>query len=500
MNKVITLFGIVMLMAACQSKKVQNIEITFQIDMSEIIGDIEDPSTIGIVGSGPLNWEITPLENQGNGIYAITFDWLIKDTTNIEYTFTHSYDTFDEGDIGEAAYRKIKLTSGKQILPVVKWGDLPALELGRADPAPMLKVERADTEAERKALNTPFLGVTSQGLIEPNLFSIKTTNISTSKIKTAVEEFLGSLSASQRDNCTFPINDNEWRRWSNIDYYERKGLGLIHLTPTQKGLVFQILKESLSPKGYNKTQNIMKMEQYLARLSGESELLGPDLYWFSFMGTPSDADPWGWQIDGHHLVINYFILGDQIVMTPTFMGSEPNFIVDGKNAGTRTFEYEERLGLKFYKSLDDRQRMAATLFDRKDYNYLQTGAYRDNAIVPYKGLKLSSIDKSQKTILEELIFEYVGNMKEGHSKIRMEEILAHIDETYFSWIGSTNGVGPFYYRIHSPVVMIEFDHQKPIFLKGSTPSRKHVHTIVRTPNGNDYGKDLLKQHLEAHHH
>jgi hypothetical protein len=30
-------------------------------------------------------------------------------------------------------------------------------------------------------------------------------------------------------------------------------------------------------------------------------------------------------------------------------------------------------------------------------------------------------------------------------------------------------------------------------------TRDHIHTIVRTPNGNDYGKDLLRQHLLAEH-
>ena len=91
-------------------------------------------------------------------------------------------------------------------------------------------------------------------------------------------------------------------------------------------------------------------------------------------------------------------------------------------------------------------------------------------------------------------------MKEGHAKLRMEEIVNHFDDTYFSWVGATDASGPFYYRIQSPVVLIEFDHQKPIFLEGSKPSKKHVHTIVRTPNGNDYGRDLLRQHLEAEHH
>jgi hypothetical protein len=32
------------------------------------------------------------------------------------------------------------------------------------------------------------------------------------------------------------------------------------------------------------------------------------------------------------------------------------------------------------------------------------------------------------------------------------------------------------------------------------PYREHVHSMVRTPNGNDYGKDLLRQHYISHPH
>jgi hypothetical protein len=81
----------------------------------------------------------------------------------------------------------------------------------------------------------------------------------------------------------------------------------------------------------------------------------------------------------------------------------------------------------------------------------------------------------------------------------MQEVEAHLDETYFAWIGGTGPDGIFYYRVQSPVILIEFDHQGPIALEGpKAPSRRHVHSLVRTPNGNDYGKDLLRQHYEAH--
>jgi hypothetical protein len=54
------------------------------------------------------------------------------------------------------------------------------------------------------------------------------------------------------------------------------------------------------------------------------------------------------------------------------------------------------------------------------------------------------------------------------------------------------------------VILIEFDHQQPVGLRrpgGSTlPNREHIHVVVRTPNGNDYGTDLLRQHYAQHPH
>ena len=73
----------------------------------------------------------------------------------------------------------------------------------------------------------------------------------------------------------------------------------------------------------------------------------------------------------------------------------------------------------------------------------------------------------------------------------------HLGDTYFAWIGACDETSPFYYRVQSPVVLIEFDHQRGIHLQNDEPTRAHIHTVVRTPNGNDYGKDLLRQHYAA---
>jgi len=95
-------------------------------------------------------------------------------------------------------------------------------------------------------------------------------------------------------------------------------------------------------------------------------------------------------------------------------------------------------------------------------------------------------------------------MDEGHAKVRMDEVAAHIDNTWFGWVGDVSEDAVFYYRIHSPVILIEFDHQQPIGTQmintPGEPTRDHIHIIIRTPNGNDYGKDLLGQHLADHPH
>ena len=74
----------------------------------------------------------------------------------------------------------------------------------------------------------------------------------------------------------------------------------------------------------------------------------------------------------------------------------------------------------------------------------------------------------------------------------------------FAWMGGFSEGSVFYYKVHSPVILIEFDHQSPAGLRHintpGKPNREHIHAVVRTPNGNDYGKDLLRQHYEKHPH
>ncbi len=105
----------------------------------------------------------------------------------------------------------------------------------------------------------------------------------------------------------------------------------------------------------------------------------------------------------------------------------------------------------------------------------------------------------QHELLLNLVQSFIGRIRPGHAEIRMDEIRKHLAETHFAWMGGTDDDSVFFYKVHSPVVLIEFDHQRGVFLNNVQPERFHIHSIVRTPNGNDYGRDLLRQHYLLSH-
>ncbi len=349
-------------------------------------------------------------------------------------------------------------------------------------------------------LSQPFVGVTTNGTVEPNLFGIRSTGVSTTPVREATQRFLDALTAEQRAKTTFAANDIEWRDWNNVHRAARKGVSFKEMSAAQRERAFAMMAAGLSAKGLEKSRNVMRLNQTIAELTNKFDEYGEGLYFITIMGTPSATDPWGWQLDGHHLAINYFVLGDQVVMTPTFMGSEPVFAESGAYAGVRVMHDEEQRGLALAQSLTAAQREVAVLRDDKTSNNALAQAFRDNLVLDYAGLAASAMTARQRTLLLELIGEYVNNMAPGHARVRMDEVRQHLDGTYFSWIGGMGADAVFYYRVHSPVILIEFDHQSPVALgqRGDPPSRRHVHSVVRTPNGNDYGKDLLRRHYEAH--
>jgi hypothetical protein len=360
--------------------------------------------------------------------------------------------------------------------------------------------------AEKQGLAEPFKGVTTDGRLVPDLFRIQSTGVSTEPVRKAADAFLAALTPDQRAKTAFPLDDDEWRKWMNQHFYVRQGVSFQEMSAPQRESGLALLKAALSARGLKQTRDIMRLNETLGELNNNDfQQYGEWRYHITVMGKPSATEPWGWQFDGHHAIINYFVLGDQVVMTPFFAGSEPVIATSGKYKGTSVLQEEQNRALALAVSLEDGQRAKAILSTEKTRNNNLTEAWKDNALVPQVGIKASELSEPQRRQLRDLIALYVGNMEDGHARVKMSEVDRHLVNTTFAWVGKTEPSSVFYYRIQSPVLLIEFDHQTPANLRQlaanpGAPNHEHIHVVVRTPNGNDYGKDLLRQHYAQHRH
>jgi hypothetical protein len=243
----------------------------------------------------------------------------------------------------------------------------------------------------------------------------------------------------------------------------------------------------------------MRINNFLGEIMGAPQVLNQRSYNFLIFGTPSATEPWGWSLYGHHLCLNVFLHGKQIVLSPTFIGAEPNEIDDGEYIGTRILAEEESMGLRFMQSLSsEMQKMARIYKDMHDeampegrWNLADQrhlcGAFQDNRIVPYEGISMSGMDTEGRQLLLKLVGQFVRYLPDTARKNQIRQAEQHMEETYLSWIGGYRDDDAFYYRIQSLVIIAEFDYHWGVFLSNEKPAEFHIHTIVRTPNGGDYG-------------
>jgi hypothetical protein len=345
----------------------------------------------------------------------------------------------------------------------------------------------------------PLCGVvTSDGPVA-GLFPLADRGIDTSPLAGAARTFLATLTPQEQAECRFPMDHPSWRHWANpARFYLRHGLCLEGLDEAKRRAAFELIRRSLSDYGFTLVRDIMRLNLTIGELRGEEAELNEWLYWFSIYGEPEVGGAWGWQLDGHHANVNCAIVDDQVVLTPTFLGAEPVCAWSGKYAGTRVFQQEEAQGSKLFGLLSPDQQKAATLGDVLPHD-LFTGALRDNFELNYEGIRYDDLTAAQQAVALDLVGLYVGRAVRQQAELTMERVLDHAATLHFAWIRESDRDDVFYYRIHSPVILVEFEHVPGVMFDNDYSTPNHIHTIVRTPNGNDYGVDLLRQHHERYH-
>lgn len=198
----------------------------------------------------------------------------------------------------------------------------------------------------------PFHGVTIDGHHVSGLYSLRDEGAPVERMAESAGKLLDSLSPQEHTHALQQVDSEHWREWQNTEILvEKHGLRLEYLTAPKKELVLEVLRASLSDRGYDNALGVMQLNAFLGELIGAPGVLGEWSYNFCLFGKPSTSEPWGWQLWGHHLGISCMVIGGQMVLTPSFLGAEICYADEGRYKGLELFQDEQRLGLSLFNSL-----------------------------------------------------------------------------------------------------------------------------------------------------
>ena len=320
----------------------------------------------------------------------------------------------------------------------------------------------------------------------------------TARAVTAAEAFLATLDLAQRQKANVELNETTRTIWSNlptgskmqVGATERNGLKLADLNPAQTKAGLALVAATLSPDGFQKALAIVEADEVLevrsapTRKPGAPIRFGRGEYYVSILGKPSRTTPWMIQFGGHHLAINVTLAGRENVLTPTHTGTQPaSYSVDGRTVRPLGDENDKAFAL--INALDAEQQKQAIL--GYEVRNLVLGPGTDGKTIAPEGVRVSSFTAAQRTMLIDLIREWVDILEKEAATAKMKEVESGFADTYFAWAGSmTNGKGA-YFRIQGPAVLIEYAPQGP-----ADNNTDHIHTIFRDPT-NDYAAKAVRR-------
>ena len=355
----------------------------------------------------------------------------------------------------------------------------------------------------------------------------------------AAANFLAALSPEGRARAELDFADEEERtRWFYTPTL-RAGLPLREMDPAQQRQAHQLLASGLSHPGYVTASTIMGLENTLDAVEGfrvdwyPGRGRDPAMYYVSVFGQPGEGS-WGWRFEGHHVCVHYTIV-EGVIATPTplFFGADPAESPLMGAGVLRPLGSVTDLAREVVHALDDEQRAVATIsaapppdimltnhstieggleprpaiemmrrqatpeWDRRVAEQIaeigftaehhEALRYRDAP----RGLPAAQMTMTQRSILEELIQQYIGRLPDDLAAVETARLTGDaVDAIHFAWAGGIEPGQPHYYRLHGPRFLVEYDCVQR--------QANHVHSVWRDPTA-DFGRDLLARHYAVSH-
>jgi len=321
----------------------------------------------------------------------------------------------------------------------------------------------------------------------------------------AATKFLESLTPEQRQQATFAFDGDERTHWHFLptELFPRHGLTIKQMNQSQRRLAHQLLQAGLSQRGYMTATQIMELEAVLGALEaaeraaaasppGNPLVRDPERYFFSIFGAPSTHNTWGWRVEGHHVSLHFTIVNGTLVAgSPSFFGSNPAEVREGRKKGTRILGLEEDAARALIESLDASQRDKAIINTTAPNDIVTGASVRIDPLSP-AGIPASALSAGQRTLLKKLIDVYAGLMADDIAADRLNRIeKAGWNRVAFAWAGPLERGQKHYYRVQGPTFLIEYDNTQN--------DANHIHSVWRDFSG-DFGADLLRQHVNGTPH
>ena len=304
---------------------------------------------------------------------------------------------------------------------------------------------------------------------------------------TAAASFLATLDPAQKAKTNLPFDGDE-RENFHYTPRDRAGLPLKEMTDAQREAAMKLLDSALSEKGKLKVTQIMTLAGLLAEMEKDPVKRDPGKYGLIVFGTPGDPKGWGWRFEGHHLSFSITLVGDKTSVTPSFLGSNPGEVREGRLKGLRVLAAEEDLARTLVSTLVAAGK-SAVIFSEKPPGEIITAENRTVTALDPVGVLASEMSETQRTALLTLIAEYTGRYRSGAAAADMAKIKADgADKIRFGWAGGTQPGEAYYYRIQGPTFLMEACNVQN--------NANHVHAVWRDFNG-DFGRDLLREHYKG---
>ncbi|MEC9091934.1 MAG: DUF3500 domain-containing protein, partial [Planctomycetota bacterium] len=185
----------------------------------------------------------------------------------------------------------------------------------------------------------------------------------------------------------------------------------------------------------------------------------------------------------HHVGVNLSIQGNQMSLSPSFVGAQPQtFKIGSRNY--RPFAKEMDVAYELAASLTFEQLKTAIISDSRQR--LKTGPGNDGKIPTPQGVNCSTFNDKQKKMILVLISQWVNDLPPKQANARMKQIESELNQTQFAWCGDKKPNSDVSYTIQGPSLIIEYACQD----LGGDPLN-HLHSVYRNPK-NEYGGQLDK--------